>query len=53
MFEHPDGDVRSVPIGWTDFVPADPYVSVGLGRSQFRAEDLLTLAELLAGLPRA
>jgi len=40
-----------VPVNWTDFVPADPYVSLGGGRSWFRVEDLLTLAELVA--PRA
>lgn len=51
-FEHPDGDVRSVPVEWTDFVPADPYLSVGRGRSSFRVEDLLALADLLAGSPR-
>jgi Family of unknown function (DUF5372) len=46
-FEHPDGGLCSVPVNWTDFVPADPYVSVGGGRSRFRVEDLLALAELV------
>jgi hypothetical protein len=47
-FEHPDGALHSVPLGWTDVVPADPYLSVGAGRSRFRVEDLLTLAALVA-----
>jgi hypothetical protein len=37
-----------VPVGWTDFVPADPYLSVGRGRSRFRVEDLRALADLVA-----
>ena len=47
-FEHPDGGLCSVPVNWTDFVPVDPYVSVGRGRSRFRVEDLVALAELVA-----
>jgi Family of unknown function (DUF5372) len=39
-----------VPINWTDFVPADPYLSVGRGRSRFRMEDLLALADLVTAL---
>lgn len=47
-FEHPDGGLRSVPVNWTNVVPADPYASLGGGRSCFRVEDLLALADLLA-----
>lgn len=47
-FEHPDGGLCSVPVTWTDGVPADPYVSVGGGRSRFRVEDLVVLAALVA-----
>jgi hypothetical protein len=43
----PDGTPRSVPINWTDATPGDPYVSVALGRSRFRVEDLLALAKLI------
>ena len=43
----PDGSPFSVPVSWTDVVPADPYRTVGGGRSQFRIEDLLDLAELV------
>jgi hypothetical protein len=37
-----------VPVNWTDFVPADPYFSLGGGRSFFRVEDLFALADLVA-----
>jgi len=47
-FEAPDGSLRSVPVGWTNAQPADPYLSIGGGRSRFRVEDLLQLAELVA-----
>ncbi|HEX9709904.1 MAG TPA: DUF5372 family protein [Candidatus Thermoplasmatota archaeon] len=47
-FEHADGTLRSVPVGWTDVVPADPYLSLGQGRSRFRVEDLRKLADLVA-----
>jgi hypothetical protein len=47
-FEHPDGGLRSVPVSWTDFVPADPYLSLGGGRSCLRVADLLALADLVA-----
>jgi hypothetical protein len=43
-----DGSPLSVPVSWTDAVPADAYVSVGGGRSQFRVEDLMALADLMA-----
>jgi hypothetical protein len=42
-----DGSPFSVPVSWTDVVPADAYVSVGGGRSQFRVEDLMALADLM------
>jgi hypothetical protein len=50
MFEHPEGRVCSVLAEWTDAVPADPYVSIGNGRSYFRVPDLLTLVALVAAL---
>lgn len=46
--ERPDGSLGSVPVGWTDRAVADPYFIVGGGRSRFRVEDLLGLAELVA-----
>lgn len=46
--QHPDGSLHSVPLGWTEVLPPDPYVIVGAGRSRFRVEDLLALADLVA-----
>jgi hypothetical protein len=43
----PDGGVLSVPVSWTDLLPADAYMSMGGGRARFRVEDLLALAELI------
>jgi hypothetical protein len=48
--EQPDGSLRSVPIGWTDLPPADPYLSLGGGRSRFRVEDLLALVVMVRDL---
>lgn len=45
--EHPDGSLVSVPINWTDAAPADPYLELGCGRSLFRVEDLVALAQLI------
>ena len=44
----PGGSLYSVPVNWTDFLPPDSYLSIGGGRSQFRVEDLLNLADLIA-----
>jgi len=48
--EHPGGALWSVPVSWTDFIPADPYVSIGRGRAHFRVEDLVELTALVATL---
>lgn len=47
-----DGSLRSLPIGWTDLAPPEPYLEVGKGRSRFRVEDLLELAGRVAGRSR-
>ena len=36
----------SVPATWTDIVAEDPVVQLGAGRSLFRVDDLLELAQL-------
>src|SRR5258708_35668871 len=46
-----DGSPFSVPVSWTDVVPADAYTSVGGGRSRFRVEALMALADLLVLTP--
>ena len=45
-----EGVLRYMPAGWTSVAAEDPFVKVAAGRSPFRAEDLLALADLLDGL---
>jgi Family of unknown function (DUF5372) len=45
-----DGQMRSLPAGWTDVDPPDPFVFVAAGRSLFRIDDLVVLVALLEGL---
>ena len=40
----------SFPVGWTDAVEPDVFVSFAAGRSPFRVDDLLALARLIDGL---
>jgi len=47
-FQRPDGAFCSVVVGWTDRAIPDPYLAMGQGRSRFRVEDLLALADLVA-----
>lgn len=53
FFVGDDGRLCSVPAGWSDVVPADPFVVVAAGRSPLRVEDLLALAGLVEGLDGA
>jgi hypothetical protein len=46
------GVQRSVPTGWTDVGPPDPFIALSDGRSAFRVADLLALGELIDGLRR-
>jgi hypothetical protein len=45
-----NGVLFSLPAGWTDVAPADPFVVVADGRCSFTAGGLLALAELIDGL---
>ncbi len=47
MYVRADGRTRSLPVGWTNIAPVDPFVSVAAGRAPFRLEDLLALTALL------
>jgi uncharacterized protein DUF5372 len=49
-FHDERGELKSLPSAWTDVVEPDPFVVVAAGRSPFRIEDLLVLAELLPSL---
>ncbi len=53
FFREPGGTrIRSMPAAWTDVEGPDPYLVVSAGRSNFRVDDLLTLAALVAELSR-
>ncbi len=41
-----------LPASWTDAGPADVFLEQSQGRAIARAEDLLELAELIAGLAK-
>ena len=45
-----DGVQRSLPRAWTDAADLDPFVVLAAGRSPFRVEDLVALADLVAEL---
>ncbi|MDQ3432548.1 MAG: Y4bD/Y4pK family protein [Actinomycetota bacterium] len=42
------GTQWSLPVGWTDAVEPDVFVAIASGRSAFRVEDLVDLADLIA-----
>jgi hypothetical protein len=50
FFFNDDGQLVSIPAGFTDVDPPDPFVAVSAGRSAFRVEDLLEVATLVEGL---
>ena len=45
-----DGTLMSLPTAWTDVAEPDVFVTVAAGRSPFRVEDLLVVAEVIDGL---
>ena len=51
MYYHNDeGDLCSIPAGFTDISSPDPFVVVSGGRSYFRVTELLELSRLLWGI---
>jgi hypothetical protein len=44
-----DGVQRSLPRAWTDAADVDPFVAIAGGRCPFRVEDLLAVADTIAG----
>ena len=48
-----DGHFVSIPSGWTNLEPIDPYVAISAGRAAFRYQDLLALARLIEALRSA
>jgi len=47
-----EGRVRTIPACWTSVAPIDPFVAIAAGRSFFRYEDLVKLADLLGRIQR-
>ena len=45
-----DGELFSLPAGWTDVAPADPFAVIADGRCPFTIDGLLALADLIGGL---
>ena len=50
IYFHDDGRLTSVPTAWTSMSAADPFVAVSAGRSPFKAQDLLEVAELIKAM---
>lgn len=46
-FRNAEGQLQSILASCTDAAGVDPFVQIAAGRSYFRYEDLLQLAELL------
>jgi hypothetical protein len=46
-FYDDDGNLMLLPASWTDAQAVDPFVQESDGKSLFRADDLLALAELI------
>lgn len=46
-FHDDEGKLRRMPASWTDIGDADPHVVLAGGRSFFRLEDLIRLADLV------
>jgi hypothetical protein len=45
-----NGELFSLPAGWTDVVPADPFAIIADGRCPFTVGGLLALADLIGRL---
>ena len=45
-----DGQLVSLPAGWTDVAAPDPFVVMAAGRCPFTIDGLLALADLADGL---
>ena len=53
FFLDDDSVKHSLPLSWTDAASVDVFVAVAAGRSPFRVDDLIVLADLVARLSRA
>ena len=49
-FDVGGGELRSIPLAWTNAAGADPSRVIGEGRSFFRVKDLIELVGVIEGL---
>lgn len=47
-FRDERGELKSLPVGWTDAAEPDPFTVIAAGRCPFRIDDLLALADLVS-----
>jgi hypothetical protein len=52
FFLDADGVQHSLPVGWTDVVAPDVFVTLAAGQSPFRLADLITLTQIIDGVVR-
>jgi len=52
FFHDESGDLKSIPIAWTDISPPDPFLLFSKGRSLFRVAELISLCVLLEDLEK-
>jgi hypothetical protein len=50
FFFDDNGQLSSLPAGWTDVDPVDPFVAIAAGRSALRIDELLALVSLVEHL---
>jgi hypothetical protein len=46
------GELKSLPVGWTDLAEPDPFVVIAAGRAYFRPADLWAVVQLIQELAR-
>lgn len=49
-FRDRKGRLHHMPVGWTSVEAPDPFRTLAAGSCRFRTEDLLRLADIIAGL---
>ena len=52
-FHDDSGELKRLPAAWTSAASVDAFVVISAGRSHFRVEDLLELANLIARVREA
>jgi len=50
FFFDDNGQLSSLPAGWTDVDPVDPFVAIAAGRSALRIDELVALVSLVEHL---